>query len=112
MSYIRWSSRVKDECTTCGSSGYTLGKLCKDCTSCWYIFDTGNFDLAVWHRGCAGGCEDNISSISYEDAAVWHAPTECPWAAIAESRVTEAVKYWQEETAESQNHDFPAHKDV
>lgn len=108
MSYIRWSSRVKEECNTCKSSGYALGRLCKDCTSCWYIFENGNCDLSVWHRLCIGGCEDDISSISFKDAAVWRAPEKCPWAAVAEKCVAEAIKYRQEEIAESQNPDFPA----
>ncbi len=111
MSYVRWSTRVREKCATCGGSGrvpmdhaekdssaYVLTggvRLCRDCTSCWYIYwSVGDF-IQLDHAGCPE-LDDESAKLDFEDAEGWKAPEGCPMADVAEDAVRRAVKDWKE----------------
>ena len=115
MSYVRWSSQVRDNCEKCGGSGYVpmkkddpideleLGsffrrvmrnrRLCSGCTSCWYIYAHVGGYISLNHA-CEGSEEVRLS---YEDAPAWRPPPECPMGDVALECVQAAVADYERE---------------
>ena len=91
MSYVRWSSVVRENCKECGDTGYKGRSLCRECTSCWYIYEHVDGYLALHHAGCNGAPNQDFR-LDYEDAADWKPPEDCPMADVALDCIKEALE--------------------
>lgn len=100
MSYVRWSTVVRDDCKDCGDTGYVSSgerrpfhrKLCRACTSCWYIYEHVDGYLALHHAGCTGEAPNQDWQLSYENAADWKPPEDCHMPDVALSCIKEALE--------------------
>ena len=90
MSYVRWSSKVRTGCETCGDTDRVGDHLCRACTSCWYIYWSVG-DFIALHHACDGSSED----LSFDDADAWTPPASCPMGDVALRAVREAVEDWR-----------------
>ena len=116
MSYVRWSSKVVQDCEVCGNDGWVAilpeypealtwrghmegggrESLPKCCTSCWYIYESDR-GLELYHAGphvCKAEFED--VTLSREAAEDWTPPAGCNFPDVAR----ECVQEWLSERAE------------
>jgi len=94
MSYVRWSSKVVQDCEVCGNEGWVA--LPKCCTSCWYIYESDR-GLELYHAGphvCKAEFED--VTLSREAATEWEPPDGCNFPDVAR----ECVQEWLSVRAE------------
>lgn len=108
MSYVRWSTKVRDNCARCGDTGYVdldeshpfhdllQGRgLCRDCSSCWYVYwNVGGF-ISLHHA-----CDDTTTRLEFDDAADWRPPESCPMGDVALSAVADALADYEAEERE------------
>ena len=106
MSYVRWSTKVREGCKTCGDTacvpltdedraelgprGAKLmagGRLCPDCTSCWYVYGSVGDFIAVYHGRCSSADKQESWQLSYEEALTWEPPADCPMADVGREAV-------------------------
>ena len=116
MSYVRWSSKVVQDCPVCQNEGWVAilpeypealtwrghmeggerESLPKCCTSCWYIYESDR-GLEIYHAGphvCKAECED--VTLSREAATEWEPPDGCNFPDVAR----ECVQEWLSVRAE------------
>lgn len=101
VSYVRWSTKVRKGCATCGDTGYVPDEegpggrsLCRSCTSCWYVFwDVGGYITA--HHACKGG-GDEEPTIPFDSAMDRQPPADCPMGDVALEAVHQAHADWVE----------------
>ena len=120
MSYVRWSTKVIQDCSTCENEHFVpivperpdwltfrpdpekYGDILSDdhpslpdcCTSCWYIYYDVNGRLAVWHSGCSGHPEGDTSLyLTVDEAEEWEPPQNCIHRQVA----IDAVRAWMED---------------
>ena len=106
MSYVRWSTKVRKDCKTCGDTGYVEPdkwarememerSLCRDCNSCWYVFGHTNGMVAAYHATCPGNHDDPESPLLHLDpeaALEWEPPDGCPMADVGRDAVRECAR--------------------
>ena len=99
MSYVRWSTRVREDCKVCDGAVGNI-RLCIHCTSCWYIYESVQ-GLVIHHGKCSGNggadLEDGESHdwllVDDDDAEDWEPPGYCEMTDVA----LDAIKRWREE---------------
>ena len=119
MSYIRWSTKVVQDCEACGNEHFVslpddpdflffrpdperfpdpladdYPRLPGCCTSCWYIFAHVNGTVAAYHGRCPGNHDDPDAPLLHLDPGValeWEPPTDCPMADIGREAVRECA---------------------
>ena len=113
MSYVRWSTKVRENCETCGDTGYVTPRdsakeiglersLCRACNSCWYVFGHVNGMVAAYHADCPGNHDDPNDPLLHldpQDALEWNPPDDCPMADIGREAVRECARHMLEDEA-------------
>ena len=114
MSYVRWSSKVVQDCKVCHNEGWvallpehpewlTWGghieggdrdePMPRCCVSCWYIY-CGSSGLVLYHAKesvCPTGYNADIVLATVEQAKEWSPPESCPHGQMALDCVNEWI---------------------
>ena len=110
MSYVRWSTKVVQDCPECGNEHFVeiedgwlmfrpdpekYDRLTDDypplprcCTSCWYVYESAR-GITIHH---SGGCVDfDDVTLSAEDGLTWEPPEGCRHAEVGRDAVRECA---------------------
>lgn len=125
MSYVRWSTKVIQDCPVCHNEHFVAlipgeypewltfrpdpkkypdmfaddyPRLPECCTSCWYVYWDCNGKIAAWHSGCSGHPEGDTSLyLTAEEGLTWEPPTGCLHADVARDAVRQCARDMIEE---------------
>ena len=115
MSYVRWSTKVVQDCPECGNEHWfallpdshpdwlmftpdlkkypdrwadDYPRLPRCCTSCWYVYESDR-GITIHH---SGGCVDfEDVTLSAEDGLTWEPPEGCRHAKVGRDAVRECA---------------------